>query len=369
MSDAPEPVRKPGSRASNRRSFRQRHPMIVWAVVLVVLLPVVGGASYAWNLKRKLDDLETVSLNPSKEKPDPDEGRALNILLLGSDKGEPQEGQPKETTIAEDAASGDWPVGKYRSDTMMIVHIPANRKKVYLVSLPRDSLVPIHDETGQDIGPDKINAAFAAGGPVAAINTVENLTDLKMDHLAIIDWEGFKDLSTAVGGVEVTIPASFYDPQQKVQWDAGTQTLEGNKALQYVRTRYGLVGGDFDRIKRQQNFMRSLMGKMLDSGVTTNPGKLSSTVGALTKNLTVDEGWSGTAMAKLALSLRGVGTDDVTFMTAPVQGTETDPTHGSIVVLREDKMGELFQALGKSRMGSYLKKYPEDVLPDAEDVS
>ncbi len=369
MSDAPEPVRRPGSRASNRRSFRQRHPVIVWAVVLVVLLPVVGGASYAWNLKRKLDDLETVKLNPSKEKPDPDEGRALNILLLGSDKGEAGEGQPKNTTIAEDAASGDWPVGKYRSDTLMIVHIPANRKKVYLVSVPRDSLVPIYDEKGESIGSDKINAAFAAGGPVASINTIEKLTGLKMDHLAIIDWEGFRDLSTAVGGVEVTIPRSFYDPQQKIQWDAGTQTLEGNKALQYVRTRYGLIGGDFDRIKRQQNFMRSLMGKMLDSGVTTSPRRLSSTVGALTKNLTVDEGWSGTAMAKLALSLRGIGTEDVTFMTAPVQGTATDPTHGSIVVLQEDKMGELFTALGKSRMGAYLKKYPDEVLPDAEDVS
>jgi len=341
----------------------------VWALVLVVLLPVVGGAGYAWNLKRKLDDLETVKLNPSQEEPDPDEGRALNILLLGSDKGEAKEGQPKKTTIAEDAASGEWPSGKYRSDTLMIVHIPADRKKVYLVSIPRDSFVPIYDEKNETTHSEKINAAFAAGGPLAAINTVENLTGLTMDHLAIIDWAGFKDLSTAVGGVEVTIPRSFYDPQQKIQWNAGTQTLKGNKALQYVRTRYGLVGGDFDRIKRQQNFMRALMGKMLDSGVTTSPRKLSSTVGALAKNLTVDEGWSGTAMAKLALSLRGIGTEDVTFMTAPVQGTQTDPTYGSVVVLQEDKLQELFTALGKSRMERYLKKYPDEVLPDAEEVS
>jgi len=136
-----------------------------------------------------------------------------------------------------------------------------------------------------------------------------------------------------------------------------------------VRTRYGLIGGDFDRIKRQQNFMRSLMGKMLDSGVTNNPRKLSNTVGALTKNLTVDEGWSGTAMAKLALSLRGVGTDDVTFLTAPVQGTQTDPTYGSVVVLQQDKMTELFTAVENDRMAAYLKKYPDDVLPDAEEVS
>lgn len=369
MSDAPQPVRKPGSRASNRRSFRQKHPAVVWALVLVVLLPVVGGAGYAWNLKRKLDGLETVQVNRTKDEPDPDEGRALNILLLGSDKGEPKKGQPKKTTIAEDAASGDWPVGKYRSDTLMIVHIPKDRKKVYLVSIPRDSFVPIYDEKGETSGSNKINSAFAEGGPLAAINTVEKLTGLKMDHLAIIDWEGFRDLSTAVGGVEVTIPRAFYDPQQEIQWDAGTQTLEGNRALQYVRTRYGLIGGDFDRIKRQQNFMRALMGKMLDSGVTTSPRKLSDTVGALAKNLTVDEGWSGTAMARLALSLRGIGTEDVTFMTAPVQGTQDDPTYGSVVVLQQDKMQELFTALGTSRMKAYLKKYPDDVLPDADQVN
>jgi LCP family protein required for cell wall assembly len=368
VSDAPEPVRKPGSRATNRRSFRQRHPALVWAVVLVVLLPLVGGAAYAFNLKRKLDDVETVKLN-TKDAPDPDEGRALNILLLGSDKGEPTKDQPEKTTIAEDAASGDWPQGKYRSDTLMVVHIPANRKKVYLVSLPRDSFVPLYDAKGRTDHSEKINAAFSVGGPVATINTVEKLTGLKMDHLAIIDWEGFKDLSTAVGGVEVTIPRSFYDPQQEIQWEAGKQTLEGKKALDYVRTRYGLAGGDFDRIKRQQNFMRALMGKMLSSGVTTNPNRLTRTVSALTDNLTVDEGWSGTAMAKLALSLRGVGTDDVTFMTAPVQGTATDPTYGSIVVLQEDKMAELFEALGDDRMRAYLKKYPDDVLPDAEEVS
>lgn len=368
MSDSPEPVRKTGSRAANRRSFRQRHPVVIWSLVLIVVLPLVGGAGYAWNLKRKLDDLETVKLT-SRQKPDPDDGRALNILLLGSDKGEPQAGQPKNTTISEDAASADWPQGKYRSDTLMIVHIPADRKKVYLASIPRDSFVPIYDENGKTTHSEKINAAFSAGGPVAAINTVENLTGLTMDHLAIIDWEGFKDLSTAVGGVPVTIPQSFYDPKQKVQWDAGKQTLKGAKALAYVRTRYGLIGGDFDRINRQQNFMRALMGKMLASGVTANPKKLSDTVGALTQNLTVDEGWSGTAMAKLALSLRGVSTKDVTFMTAPVQGTDTDPTYGSVVVLQEDKMAELFTALGDDTMGEYLKKYPDEVLPDAEDVS
>lgn len=368
MNDAPRPARRPGSRAANRRSFRQRHPFLIWSLALIVVLPLVGGGAYAWNLKRKLDDVDTVKLT-TNEKPDPDGGRALNILLLGSDKGEAQEGQPKNTSISQDAAADEWPTGKYRSDTIMVVHIPADRRQVYLVSIPRDSFVPIYDRDGATTHSEKINAAFSAGGPMAAIHTVENLTGLTMDHLAIIDWEGFKDLSTAVGGVEVTIPRAFYDPQQKVQWEAGKQKLKGNRALQYVRTRYGLIGGDFDRIKRQQNFMRALMGKMLNAGVAANPKKLSDTVGALTDNLTVDEGWSGTAMAKLALSLRGIGVDDVTFMTAPVQGTDTHATYGSIVVLQQDKMTELFTAIDDDDMASYLQKYPDEVLPDAGEVS
>ncbi|HPU13292.1 MAG TPA: LCP family protein [Aeromicrobium sp.] len=364
MSDADDQARQPGARAANRASFRQRHPLVIWSVVLALLLPLIGGAAYAWDLKRNLDDIDTVKVKTPKAVPDPDEGRAINVLLLGSDKGEAQKGQSKNTSISEDAAAKDWPSGKYRSDTLMVVHIPADRSRVYLVSIPRDSFVPIYDQENNTTHSEKINAAFSAGGPAAAMNTVTQLTGLQIDHLAIIDWKGFKDLSTAVGGVEVTIPQSFYDPKQKIRWEAGTQTLEGKKALAYVRTRYGLIGGDFDRIKRQQNFIRSLMKKMLSSGVTANPAKLSKTVSALTKNLTVDEQWSGTSMAKLAMSLRKVETKDVTFMTAPVQGTDTDPTYGSIVVLQQDKLNELFTAMKNDEMAKYLEKHPDDVLPD-----
>lgn len=368
MSDEGGATKRPGARAANRRSFRQRHPVVIWSIVLVVLLPLVGGGAYAWNLKRKLDAVPKVTIQPKgASEPDPDEGRALNILLLGSDKGQAVNGASTKTTLAEDAASGAWPVGKYRSDTLMVVHIPANRKKAYLISLPRDSFVPIYDAKDKTTHSEKINAAFSEGGPVATINTVEHLTGLSIDHLAIIDWAGFKDLSTAVGGVEVTIPQAFYDPKQKIQWDAGTQTLEGDKALAYVRTRYGLIGGDFDRIKRQQNFLRSLMGKMLSSGVTSSPTKLTKTITALTENLTIDEGWSSTEMAKLALSLRGITTDDVTFMTAPVQGTATDPTYGSIVVLQPDELAAMFKAVKRDKMKAYLSAHPDAALSD--DVS
>src|SRR5690606_7878851 len=120
-------------------------------------------------------------------------------------------------------------------------------------------------------------------------------------------------------------------------WEAGDQVLEGEMALKYVRTRYGLQNGDFDRIKRQQNFLRALMKKMLDSGVTSNPVRLSKTVGALSRNITVDDSFSTDAIRGLALALRGVQTEDVRFLTMPTAGYGTDPKWGSVVLKDEEK--------------------------------
>ena len=113
----------------------------------------------------------------------------------------------------------------------MVVHISGDRKQVSVVSIPRDTLVTLYDASGVATHKAKINAAFSEYGPAGAIATVEHLTNLRMDHIAIIDWAGFKDLSTAVGGVPVHIPQSFYDPKQKVQWNAGDHVLEGKEAL------------------------------------------------------------------------------------------------------------------------------------------
>src|SRR5699024_6315047 len=103
------------------------------------------------------------------------------------------------SSIAQDLAKPTWPSGSHRSDTIIVMHISADRKHVSLVSVPRDTYVDIYDASGQEKGKAKINAAFSYYGPSGALATVENLTDLRMNHLAIIDWDGFKDLSQAVG--------------------------------------------------------------------------------------------------------------------------------------------------------------------------
>ncbi|MGZ5367153.1 MAG: LCP family protein [Aeromicrobium sp.] len=370
----PRPTRPPsytdgGKRREGGTPFHQRHRKIIVALVSVVLVVGLAGSGYAYMLNSKFGNIEKVNVNlKEKNRPDPDKGKALNIMLLGSDKGKNLGKATDDTTLSQDAKAKKWPSGKYRSDTLMVVHISADRKHVYLVSIPRDSFLTIYDGNGNPTHKEKVNAAFSYFGPTGAIATVENLSDLRMKHLAIIDWDGFEDMTNAVGGVPVFIPDTFTDPKQNKTWNQGEQDLKGKEALQYVRTRYGLINGDFDRIARQQNFLRALMKKILSGGTMKNPVRLSSTLEAITKHLTVDSAWRPGDMRALALSLRGTAADDVTFMTLPVAGTSTDPTYGSIVNVDEVKSKELFAALKTDTVDDYLEKYPDAALKPPKDV-
>jgi LCP family protein required for cell wall assembly len=356
-----------GAKPHRLRAFLRRHWKSETTVVTVLLLVLGTIGWYLWNLNSKLDDIPRFSTDQIADRPDPDDDRDLNILLLGSDKGKPIAGY-EDTSLAEDAVAAEWPVGKYRSDTLMIVHISADRDRAYVVSIPRDSFVDMYDASGTPQGKNKINAAFSESGPNGTIATVEHLTGLRMDHVAIIDWAGFKDLSTAVGGVPVTIPEAFYDYKQDKQWEARDYLLEGEEALQYVRTRHGLPGSDFDRIDRQQNFLRSLMSKLLESADLFKPRRFTATVTALTENLTVDEAWDSSEIRNLAIGLRGMEKDNVEFLTVPVAGTPTIDVYGSIVALDLPQSRELFRALGDSDLDAYIEKYPDALLGDADEI-
>ena len=360
-----------GKRREGGAPFHKRYRKILIALMTIVLIFGVAGTSYAYVLNSKFKNIAKFGVEDKlkgSNRPDPDKGKALNILMLGSDKGKRLGGAQDNTTLAEDAKAAKWPNGKYRSDTLIIVHITADRKHVYLVSVPRDSFMTLYDAAGNPTHKEKINAAFSYYGPTGTISTVEHLTDLRMKHLAIIDWAGFKDMSEAVGGVPVYIPNTFYDPKQKKEWTQGYHLLKGNESLQYVRTRYGLINGDFDRIARQQNFLRALLKKMLSSGTMTNPITLTTTLTALTANLTVDAEWSSGDMRGLALSMRGISSKTVTFMTVPVAGTSTDPTYGSIVNINEAQSQELFTSLKDDTINQYLKKYPDAALKPPKEV-
>lgn len=346
-----------GGTRTKPQSFVRRHRLLIaLAVVLVVIAGSAGG--YLFWLNNRFTAIPRISAgieenpekNGSKEKDQP-----LNILLLGADNGADTQ------SVAADLKDGKWTPFVHRSDTMIIAHIPADRTSVQLVSIPRDAWVPVKGYP-EDDGHAKINAAFAFGGPSLAIDTVEELTGISIDHLAVIDWLGFKDLTTKLGGIRVYIPQAFYDTSQRIQWEQGWQTLEGQKALAYVRTRYNLPdeSGDFGRIARQQNFLRSTMGKLLSS--TSNIFTMTKVVNVIVKYLTIDDTWDNDEIRNLALSLRGVGKDNVDFLTAPFGKYDTTSDGQSIVRLARKQNQELFADLDNDNIAHYLDKYPKEAL-------
>ncbi len=355
--------RPPGRRrADKKRQFISQHRALVALVALVALL-LAGCGGWLYYLNYQFGNVQRVDASPKGHRPPKTETGALNILLGGSDNG------ADGSSISEDVKNNTWVPGEHRSDTIMILHITEDRQHAYLISIPRDSYVEIVDGNGKARGKDKINAAFSLYGPAGYVATIEHLTGLRMDHLAIIDWHGFKDLTTALGGVTVYIPKTFYDNSQKITWTKGYQNLEGKLALQYVRTRHGLPGGDFDRIKRQQNFLRELMKKTLSDGTMSNPIKLTNVLKAITNNLTVDDEFSSGEMRGLALSMRGLTSDDVTFLTAPWSGYGTTSDGQSIVELNTKECHALWKAIGNDHIQMYIHKYGGDTLGKAQNVN
>ncbi|KAA1425334.1 LytR family transcriptional regulator [Mumia zhuanghuii] len=349
-------------RAEKPRGWMRRHWVSV-SIASVLSIVLIGGGAYAWGLMNSLKDVDKFQTAVLKDenRPDPAPGEALNILVLGADA--EADGNNNTSSIKSDLnEDGLWKEGRiHRSDTIMVAHISANRKQVSVISIPRDSYVPIYDEQGEVRGEDKINAAFANYGPNGAISTVEHLTDLRMDHMVIMDWDGFKDMTAAVGGVKVFIPETFYDSSQKVTWEEGWHNLKGKRALQYVRTRYGLTDGDFGRIQRQQNFIRLLLKEMMSGSNLSNPLSLQKTVSSVAQNLTVDDKFTTSTITDLAWNIRGVSVDNVDFMTVPM----AEPRYGkapngqSIVIIDEAKSEDLWRMVRNDKVKKYLRLNPD----------
>ncbi len=343
---------QPDRPSTRRRGLLRRHPVLASLLGLVSLL-VVAVSAFAIYLNAQLGNIDTFDTGalPADSRPARVQGDSVNILLAGVDKGDGR-------SIAE-IAEGGWDAGVLRTDTIMVLHVTADRQRAYLISIPRDSYVRLYDEVGEPADMNKINAAFSLYGPTAYLATVENLTELRMDHLAVVDWDGFEDITNALGGVQLSVPGE------------GVKQLDGEESLQYVRTRYGLPGGDFDRIDRQQNFLRAMLGTILSRGTLTNPFTLTSTLRAVVGNLTVDESFDTGKIRSLALSLRGVRTSDMTFLTAPFGSFDTTDAGASIVRLDEQQAGELWTATAEDRIDDYLETYgsESEQLPGPSDVN
>jgi LCP family protein required for cell wall assembly len=310
------------------RSPRRRKIIIIVSLVLALpiaaLVTLVAERQYTYdnNIKRIPGALPTETDRPAKIV-----AEAQNWLFVGSDR------RPGEA-------------GNQRADSIMIVHIPADRKHVFLVSIPRDSYVPIPGH-----GQNKINAAYAFGGPRLLISTVERLTGVHIDHFASLDFAGFVAMTKAVGGVEVTVAQQVHDPANKVTWPKGKVVLEGEKALLFVRQRYGLPGGDFDRIKRQQVFLKALADKVISKGTLTDPFALNELLEAATTSISVDSEVSLGTLRDLALELKDLRGHQLVSATVPLKGT--DMVKGMSIVRLDAEAGKrLFETIRTDTMAA-----------------
>ncbi|MGY4859459.1 LCP family protein [Cryobacterium sp. AP23] len=298
-----------------------------WRIVFVVFglfaVVVMGVAAVTvMNLTSSFDAVEKIpEAFPTDEAARPpaatgEAATAMNFLLLGSD-----------TRGATSSSIAN--IAGQRSDTIVIVHVPADRKHLTVMSIPRDSWLAIPGH-----GDAKINAALAYGGVPLAVQTVESVIGSRIDHVAVVDFAGFKAVTDALGGVDIDNPIAFDSYHLKGQtFPQGVQHMDGTQALAFVRERYAFEDGDFQRVRNQQLLIRALLSGLMHKSVLANPVTMGSVIQAIQPHVAVDDGLTSGALAALGAELNGVRSEDVSFFTVPTAGTGTSPDGQSIVNL------------------------------------
>lgn len=327
--------RRPGR---PRRKRTGRKVLLALAAILVVVAAVAGFFVFnvANSFSTKSQKIEQ-AFPEEVSRPAQTTTGAMNMLLVGSDS---------RAASLESAGAGG--ASDQRSDSMMWVHIPADRKNLYMMSIMRDTWVEIPGH-----GEAKINAAMALGGIPLTVQTLEGMFGTRLDHVAVVDFEGFKAMTDALGGVDVNVTKPFTTSQ--FSFPAGRQQLSGDSALAFVRERKAFGDGDYQRVKNQQIFLKALMAKFLTAETLTNPLRVSGLVDQVSPYLTVDRSLDASAVAGLAVGLRDVRAGDVVSFTLPTLGIGTS-ADGQSIVLRDDAaIGRVAAALSDDQMKEMAK--------------
>ena len=345
----PAPVVPPGTGQHRRR--RRRWPFVLAALV-VVALALAGGAwftvrqtvaGYDRNIERFGDPFAQI---PTTERPaSTARTGALNVLLLGSDS-RISAGDPKQ-----------WSAGAQRTDAIMLVHVQADRKAAYVVSIPRDSWVPIPGH-----GTAKVNAAFSWGGPALMVRTVESVTGVHVDHVVVADFDGFQQLTDDLGGVDIKVPKTTHD--ERATWTAGVHHMSGKDALNYVRQRHNLPGGDFDRVKRQQAWIRAVVRKLVASGTMANPVALNRALTTLSKSVATDATFDIDKLGALVSSLGDMDPGELRYLTMPTAGSGVSSDGQMYLKVDRTAAGRLFEAVEDDKVRQWIQTYRPDMLPE-----
>jgi LCP family protein required for cell wall assembly len=303
----------------------RRKKIIKRVVIIVSVLAVLLASGLVVAYKKLEGNINDISINDALGKDRPDTVKVqgpkepLNVLVMGSDN---RDG----TNIG-----GDTPG---LSDTAILLHLSADRKRAYGVSIPRDAMVERPDcktKNGKKTIPGALtqfNAAYAVGGPACTIKTVEKISNVRIDHFVVINFAGFKEMVNAVNGVKVCVPEEVNDDVGHIHLPAGTYKVNGNQALDYVRVRHGIGAptGDIGRMKRQQAFIAAMIEKVVSKGTLANPVRLYRFLDAATQSLTTDTGFASLKeLASLGSSLKNIGLDNIQFITIPNEPYTEDP--------------------------------------------
>lgn len=282
----------------------------------------------------------------------------LNVLLAGSDLRDSWK------------STGKLP----RTDTIMWLHIPASHDRAYLTSIARDLVVDIPPDSSSGFtgSTERINGSFSAGmknvndvsgGMKLLAKTVSKVTGAHFDMAALVNWDGFMDITRALGGVTLCLAKGFTSTQPgftetKISFPAGCHHYDADKALLLVRQRDNFADTDYGRQQIQQQFVKQILKQATSKGVVTNPSKLNAIIKAAGKSITLDLG--GYSVANLALALNGISSNDIVTLQPPHQPLYDGNTYEG-EALQQPEADNMFKALRTGNIDNFLVQHPEVV--------
>lgn len=319
-----------GEDAGTVRRRRRWGRIAVQASVAILALVVLATAGLLWHVTDSVTGSVRTEQVPGLAASGGDTpGKPMTVLLLGSD-----------LRLGADRTAG---VSGQRADSIMLIRFNADRSRIDVLSIPRDSWVPIPGR-----GTAKINASLN-GGPSLVVRTVQQLTGIPIDHVLLMDFDGVRGLTDALGGVTVLNEHAITDPRNGNHFPAGTLHLSGNQALLYVRIRYGLPGGDFDRIDHQQQVVAGISQKLRSEDMLGKPLLATQVVRVVADNLTVDSGLTPNLMTQLLVDTVSTPSANTHFYTAPSAGFGRSSDGQSYVKLDSAKLAAACAALRAGR--------------------
>jgi LCP family protein required for cell wall assembly len=298
----------------------------------VALLAVLGWVAFmiftplhAWSTVTKVD-----STPPGQR---PVDSKGYNYLLVGSDSRAGLTAAQRKEYATGNAAGR-------RTDSIILVHVPQSGGKPALISIPRDSYVPIPGH-----GSNKINAAFAFGGPQLLVHTVEQVTDLHIDGYVEIGFAGFASVVDSVNGVTICVPFHMNDKKAGINLQKGCQVLDGKNALGFVRARYSDPRGDIGRAERQRQFLGAIMKKAVTPATVLIPWRYWDFTHAAARGLIVGEDTSMRDASRVLLAMRTVSQGNGLSLVVPIQSLNYQTSAGSSVKWNTERAKALFTAL------------------------